>query len=212
VTGARADTEAMTTPSWDASYTASKPAPWDIGRPQPAFVRLAERGLLSGQLLDSGCGTGEQTLLAASHGADAIGVDVSVHAIELAQAKAAERGLTARFEVADALRLGDLGLMFDVVIDSGVFHVFDDKDRVKYVASLASVLRDGGYCHLLCFSDRQPGTLGPRRVRQDELRAAFSDGWRIVSIEAATLELNESGLGISLAQAWLADIQRVTQA
>jgi cyclopropane fatty-acyl-phospholipid synthase-like methyltransferase len=212
VTGARADTEAMTTPSWDASYTASKPAPWDIGRPQPAFVRLAERGLLSGQLLDSGCGTGEQTLLAASHGADAIGVDVSVHAIELAQAKAAERGLTARFEVADALRLGDLGLMFDVVIDSGVFHVFDDKDRVKYVASLASVLRDGGYCHLLCFSDRQPGTLGPRRVRQDELRAAFSDGWRIVSIEAATFELNESGLGISLAQAWLADIQRVTQA
>jgi cyclopropane fatty-acyl-phospholipid synthase-like methyltransferase len=202
----------MTTPSWDASYTASKPAPWDIGRPQPAFVRLAERGLLSGRLLDSGCGTGEQTLLAASHGADAIGVDVSVHAIELAQAKAAERGLTARFEVADALRLGDLGLMFDVVIDSGVFHVFDDKDRVKYVASLASVLRDGGYCHLLCFSDRQPGTLGPRRVRQDELRAAFSDGWRIVSIEAATFELNESGLGISLAQAWLADIQRVTQA
>jgi cyclopropane fatty-acyl-phospholipid synthase-like methyltransferase len=202
----------MTTPSWDASYTASKPAPWDIGRPQPAFVRLAERGLLSGQLLDSGCGTGEQTLLAASHGADAIGVDVSVHAIELAQAKAAERGLTARFEVADALRLGDLGPMFDVVIDSGVFHVFDDKDRVKYVASLASVLRDGGYCHLLCFSDRQPGTLGPRRVRQDELRAAFSDGWRIVSIEAATFELNESGLGISLAQAWLADIQRVTQA
>jgi hypothetical protein len=74
------------------------------------------------------------------------------------------------------------------------------------------VLRDGGYCHLLCFSDRQPGTLGPRRVRQDELRAAFSDGWRIVSVEAATFELNESGLGILLAQAWLAAIQRVTQA
>jgi cyclopropane fatty-acyl-phospholipid synthase-like methyltransferase len=202
----------MTTPSWDASYTASKPAPWDIGRPQPAFVRLAEKGLLSGRLLDSGCGTGEQTLLAASHGADAIGIDVSVHAIERAQGKATERGLTARFDVADALRLGDLGLMFDIVIDSGAFHVFDDNDRVRYVASLASVLRDGGYCHLLCFSDRQPGAFGPRRVRQDELRAAVSDGWRIISIEAATFELNESGLGISLAQAWLAAIQRVTQA
>ena len=208
----RADTGVMTTPGWDASYTASKPAPWDIGRPQPAFVRLVEGGLLSGRLLDAGCGTGEQTLLAASHGADAMGIDVSVRAIELARGKAAERGLTARFEVADALRLGDLGLMFDVVLDSGVFHVFDDKDRVRYVASLASVLRDGGYCHLLCFSDRQPGTLGPRRVRQDELRAAFSDGWRIVSVEAATFELNESGLGILLAQAWLAAIQRVTQA
>jgi len=202
----------MTTPSWDASYTASKPAPWDIGRPQPAFVRLAEKGLLSGRLLDAGCGTGEQTLLAASHGADAIGVDVSVRAIERARGKAAERRLTARFEVADALRLPDLDLMFDVVIDSGIFHVFDDKDRISYVASLASVLRDGGYCHLLCFSDRQPGTLGPRRVRQDELRAAFSDGWRIIGIEAATFELNESGPGILLAHAWLAAIQRVPQA
>ena len=34
----------MSTPSsgWDESYTGSTPAPWDIGRPQPAFVRLAE--------------------------------------------------------------------------------------------------------------------------------------------------------------------------
>ena len=202
----------MTTPGWDEAYTSGLPAPWDIGRPQPVFVRLAGKGLLSGQLLDAGCGTGEQTLLAASHGADAIGIDVAVHAIELARGKAAERGLNARFEVADALRLADLGLTFDVVIDSGVFHVFDDKDRAGYVASLASVLRDGGYCHLICFSDQPPGTFGPRRVRQDELRAAFSDGWRIVSIEAATFELNESALGISSAQAWLAAIQRVTQA
>jgi len=199
----------MTTPSWDASYTA---APWDIGRPQPAFVRLAEKGLLSGRLLDAGCGTGEQTLLAASHGADAMGVDVSVRAIEQARGKAAERGLNARFDVADVLHLADLGLMFDVVIDSGVFHVFDDQDRARYVASLASALCDGGYCHLICFSDQQPGIVGPRRVRQDELRAAFGDGWRILGIEAATFELNESGLRISSAQAWLAAIQRVTQA
>jgi cyclopropane fatty-acyl-phospholipid synthase-like methyltransferase len=202
----------MTTPGWDASYTASNAAPWDIARPQPVFVRLAGRGRLSGRVLDCGCGTGEQALLAASHGADAMGIDVSVHAIEQARAKAAERGLNARFEVADALRLEDLGLTFDVVIDSGVFHVFDDKDRARYVASLASAVRDGGYCHLICFSDQQPGTFGPRRVRQDELRAAFSSGWRVVSIEAAAFELNESGLGISSAQAWLADIQRVTQA
>jgi cyclopropane fatty-acyl-phospholipid synthase-like methyltransferase len=202
----------MTMPSWDTPYTASKPAPWDIGRPQPVFVRLAERGLLNGRLLDAGCGTGEQALLAASHGADALGIDVSVHAIERARGKATQRGLTAHFEVADALRLPDLDQMFDVVIDSGVFHVFDDKDRIRYNASLASVLRDGGYCYLLCFSDRQPGTLGPRRVRQDELRAAFSNGWRIISIEAATFELNESGLGMLLAQAWLAVIQRVPQA
>ncbi len=199
----------MTAPSWDEAYTASAPAPWDIGRPQPAFLRLAEQGLLSGRVLDSGCGTGEHTLLAASGGADAIGIDVSARAIERARAKATERGVSARFEVADALRLSDLGLTFDTVIDSGVFHVFDDENRARYVESLASVLRPGGNCYLMCFSDRQPGDSGPRRVRQDELRAAFSDGWTITSIEAETFELNP-GLGITFAQAWLAAIHRIT--
>ena len=201
----------MTTPSWDDSYAGDVPAPWDIGRPQPAFLRLAEQGLLAGRVLDSGCGTGEHTLLAAAHGADATGVDVSGLAIRRARDKAAERGLVARFEVGDALRLADLGLTFDVIIDSGVFHVFDDEDRVRYVASLASVLRPGGHCYLACFSDRQPGTWGPRRVSQDELRAAFSDGWAVASIEAATFEVNEARIGASSVQAWLAVLERAGQ-
>jgi SAM-dependent methyltransferase len=199
----------MTTPSWNDAYAGDTPAPWDIGRPQPAFVRLADKGLLLGRLLDSGCGTGEQTLLAAAHGADALGIDVSPRAIKQARGKAAEQSLDVRFEVADALRLGDLGLTFDTIIDSGVFHVFDDEDRARYVASLASVLGDGGHCYLICFSDRQPGTFGPRRVRQDELRAAFSKGWTVASIEADTFEINQPSFDISFAQAWLADIQRV---
>ena len=98
----------MTMPSWDGAYAASTPAPWDIGLPQPAFVRLAEQGLLSGRVLDSGCGTGEHTLLAAAHGADATGVDVSGRAIQRAREKAAERGLVARFEVGGAAERGQV--------------------------------------------------------------------------------------------------------
>jgi len=200
----------MTVPgSWDEAYSGDGPPPWDIGRPQPAFVRLAEWGLLAGRVLDSGCGTGEHALLAAAHGAAAVGVDVSGRAIARARAKAAERGLAARFETGDVLRLGDLGLIFDVVTDSGVFHVFDDEDRVRYVASLASVLRPGGSCYLICFSDRQPGEAGPRRVSQDELRAAFSDGWAVASIEAEAFEVNQAVFGIPSVQAWLAVIERL---
>jgi len=196
-----------TTPEWDAVYTGAEPAPWDIGRPQPAFVRLADGGLLTGQVLDAGCGSGENTLLAASRGAQAIGIDVSPTAIERARAKAADRGITARFEVADALSLDQLGLTFDTVIDSGLFHVFNDDDRARYVTSLASVLRPGGSCYLMCFSDRQPGTFGPRRVSQDELRTAFSDGWTVVSITADAFEVNR-GFGATAAQAWLATMHR----
>jgi cyclopropane fatty-acyl-phospholipid synthase-like methyltransferase len=194
-------------PEWDASYTGGTPAPWDIGRPQPALVRLADEGRLAGRLLDAGCGTGENALLAASRGADVTGVDVAPTAIARARAKASERGLSARFEVADALDLGRLGLTVDTVIDSGVFHVFSDEDRVRYVASLAAVLRPGGVCYLMCFSDRQPGTWGPRRVRADELRAAFSDGWAVESITAATFEINPMN-DATQAQAWLAVITR----
>jgi len=106
--------------AWDASYTGGALAPWDIGRPQPAFVRLADEGRLAGHLLDAGCGTGENALLAAGRGADVTGVDVAPTAIARARAKASARGLTARFEVADALDLGRLGLTVDTVIDSGV--------------------------------------------------------------------------------------------
>jgi SAM-dependent methyltransferase len=199
----------MSTPSsgWDESYTGSTPAPWDIGRPQPAFVRLADEGLLRGRLLDSGCGTGENTLMAAARGAEAVGVDVAAPAIERARAKAAERGVAARFEVADALDLGRLGLTFDTIIDSGVFHVFDDDDRARYVASLASVLEPGGSCYLMCFSDRQPGDWGPRRVRRDELIDAFSDGWTIDSITADTFDVNPV-MGTDTVQAWLAVLRR----
>jgi cyclopropane fatty-acyl-phospholipid synthase-like methyltransferase len=193
-------------PGWDAVYVADQPPPWDIGRPQPVFERLAEQGLLRGRLLDSGCGTGENTMMATAHGADVLGVDLAPHAIAQARQKAADRGSAARFEVADVLDLGELGLTFDTVVDSGVFHVFDDGDRARYVASLASVMRRGAICYLLCFSDRQPGTMGPRRITQDELTAAFRDGWAIDSISAETFAVNFGDT--SKAQAWLATIER----
>jgi cyclopropane fatty-acyl-phospholipid synthase-like methyltransferase len=158
-------------------------------------------------VLDAGCGTGEHALLAAARGADAVGVDVSPRAIGQARRKAAERGLMVRFEVADVLSLGQLGLAVDTVIDSGLFHVFDDDKRVQYVTSLASVLRSGGTCYLMCFSDRQPGVFGPRRVSRDELITAFSDGWTVTGIAADAFELNP-GLSTTTAQAWLATIRR----
>lgn len=50
------------------------PPPWDIGRPQPVFLALAEAGALRGRVLDAGCGTGEHAIMAAGLGLDATGV------------------------------------------------------------------------------------------------------------------------------------------
>jgi SAM-dependent methyltransferase len=191
---------------WDDSY-AGPPPPWDIGRPQPAFVRLAEAGRLTGALLDAGCGSGEHTLLAARYGARAQGIDISPRAIEAARRKAADRGIDTSFRVHDALRLDTLGQSFDTVIDSGLFHVFDDAARSQYVTALHAALRPGGHLYLMCFSDRQPGDWGPRRVSDSELRAAFGAGWRIGSLDPDRFDINP-GLGTTTAEAWLTEVVR----
>ena len=179
--------------------------PWDIGRPQPGFRALAEDGALRGRVLDSGCGTGEHALLAASLGFDTTGIDGAPLAIEKANEKARERGIDVRFVVGDVLDLAAFGEQWDTVLDCGVFHVFDDDDRPVYVESLAAVIPAGGRYFMLCFSDEQPGAAGPRRVSQDEIRASFADGWRVDSIEASVIETNWQDRS---ARAWLATITR----
>jgi len=160
-------------------------------------------GALTGALLDAGCGTGEHTILAARLGARALGVDISTVAIETARRKATERGVEARFRVFDALQLDTLDEIFDTVVDSGLFHVFDDTARDRYIAAVHAVLRPGGHFHLMCFSDHQPGDWGPRRITENELRAALANGWRIESLTRDTFDINP-GLGSPSAEAWLA--------
>jgi cyclopropane fatty-acyl-phospholipid synthase-like methyltransferase len=79
---------------------------------------------------------------------------------------------------------------YDTVLDSGVFHSFDDEDRARYVDVLTRITHPGGTLFLMCFSERQAGDWGPRRVSEAELRASFADGWSVDRIEPATFEIN----------------------
>lgn len=190
---------------WDAAYTGVPP--WEIGRPQAAFVALAEAGRLCGRLLDVGCGTGETTLLAAAHGATTLGIDLSHRAIDLARAKAARRGVPARFDVADALHLDWTGEPFDTVIDSGTFHLFDAVQRAAYIASVGAAIRPGGTYYLLCARDNGPASWGPPGLGTDELSRTFPKGWAITGVEPATFEVTDDA-PINHVNAWLATIAR----
>jgi cyclopropane fatty-acyl-phospholipid synthase-like methyltransferase len=189
---------------WDAAYAATPP--WDIGRPQPAFLALAESGALRGHVLDAGCGTGEHALMAAGSGLRATGIDRSATAIAFAVEKARARGLDVRFLVGDVLDMASLDERFDTVLDMGLFHTFDDGDWVTYVANLRRVTSPGSRYFMLCFSDRQPGETGPRRVSQEEIRRSFAEGWRIDAVDASTIETN---LPDRQVLAWLAQMTRV---
>jgi SAM-dependent methyltransferase len=178
---------------------------WDVGRAQEEFVALADRGQIVPPVLDVGCGTGENILEMAERGFEAAGIDAAPRAIGKAIDKARERGLDVRFLVADALALATLGRRFRTVIDSGLFHVFDDEERAVFAASVADVLEPGGRYHLLCFSEHVPGEWGPRRVTQDEIRRTFDRGWRIAEIVETRFETT---LPDGAVRAWRATIER----
>jgi SAM-dependent methyltransferase len=186
------------------------PPPWDIGRPQPAFVSLVEAGALSGRVLDAGCGTGEHTLMAAALGCDATGIDLASNALVKAEQKARERGLSARFLRHDARRLHELAEVddtgFDTVLDCGLFHIFAGADRAAYADGLRAVLRPGGRYFMLGFSDQQPGRWGPHRLAREDITATFTDGWRIDTLEPATIEVTIDPSGI---RAWFAALTRL---
>ena len=185
-------------------------APWDIGRPQKAFLDVADR--ITGSVLDAGCGTGDTAIFLAGRGCQVTGIDFIEEAINRARPKAAERGVQATFMVKDATTLKDWSERFDNVIDSGLFHVFNDDDRRRYVDGLATVLKPGGRLFLMCFSDEEPGQQGPRRVSKKELHDAFAEGWVIESIEPTRAEARPDFKDVQFSEggpkAWFVVVRR----
>jgi SAM-dependent methyltransferase len=194
----------------------SRTAPWVIGEPQPAIVDLERAGKIHNTVLDIGCGTGEHTILLTGLGYDVLGVDLAPAAIEQARANAAERRVDARFEVADAMNLS-AAEVYQTIIDSALFHIFDDADRVKYVRSLHTALRPGGFAHVLALSDADRG-FGPE-VSESDVRGAFGDGWVLEALDSATYrgvvhEMQSEAIGLPVGTlvdepAWLARARRV---
>ena len=167
---------------FDDAYK-SNTAPWVIGEPQPAIMDVERAGLIHGTVLDVGCGTGEHTILLTRLGYDVLGVDAAPTAIEQARQNAAAKGVDARFEVADAMNLG-AGPRYDTIVDSALFHIFDDTDRAVYVAGLHAVCRPGALVHVLALSDKGRG-FGPE-VSEAVIREAFGDGWTLEALDETT--------------------------
>jgi SAM-dependent methyltransferase len=186
------------------------PAPWDIGKPQKCFTAVADQ--VAGPILDAGCGTGEHALFFGARGHRVVGIDFVDEAIRRAQAKSAERRLPVTFLVKDALTLASWGERFASVIDCGLFHGLSDDDRRRYVQGLTQVVEPGGRLYLLCISDEEPGTEGPRRIARQELYDAFAAGWKVESVEPVRVEVRPDFTEIRFSEggpkAWFAVIRR----
>jgi SAM-dependent methyltransferase len=200
---------------FDEAYR-SRSAPWVIGEPQPAIVELQRAGWIHSKVLDVGCGTGEHTILLTRLGYDVLGIDFAPNAVEQARANAAKKGVDARFEFADAMNLGDEP-RYQTIVDSALFHIFDDADRAQYVSSLHAAVLPGGLVHVLALSDAGRG-FGPQ-VGETEIREAFGDGWVLDALDTTTYrgvvqEAQADAIGLPVGTrvdepAWLARARRV---
>ena len=91
------------TPNHSTSSTAVKPAfegapnptavPWDIRQAQPRLMELEALGGIIGEVLDIGCGLGDNAIYLASRGHSVTGLDGSPTAIEEARRRADEAGV-----------------------------------------------------------------------------------------------------------------------
>ncbi|MBW1599257.1 class I SAM-dependent methyltransferase [Streptomyces sp. JJ38] len=186
----------------------AKRAPWDMGEPQPEVVDLVRSRAIRGEVLDIGCGTGEIVIYLASEGFSVTGLDAVPEAIQQAKERAAERGVTATFAVADATDLSAYADRFDTVVDSGLFHVLDAEQRRKYATTLHAACRPGGRVFVLAFSAEgrevvkaRMAAIGvPQQVTSrmsplapDDLRAAFGPLWEEESIRDSAIRVRFPG-------------------
>lgn len=166
--------------------------PWSIGAPQPELATLIEQGKFHGDVLDVGCGEAAISLALAQRGHNAVGLDLSPTAIELARREAQKRGLTnATFAVADitdftAFPPGSAG-RFGTIVDSTLFHSIPVEARAGYQQSITRAAAPGASYFALVF-DKAAVSEGPiNAVTEDELRDTVAKYWVVDEIRPARL-------------------------
>jgi SAM-dependent methyltransferase len=176
---------------FEAVYRGETPlgrtVPWDIGRPQPALVALADSGGISGEVLDIGCGLGDNAIFLASRGYQVTGVDGSATALATARERA--KGMDVEFEVGDATELAGFEDRFDTVVDSALYHCLTEEQRHSYIAALHRATKPGAKLHIFCFNEDMPASLpGPFRISEHNLRETVSPKWTITDLVRAMYE------------------------
>ncbi|MQY19164.1 class I SAM-dependent methyltransferase [Nocardia macrotermitis] len=167
-------------------------APWDIGRPQPLVVEFEQQGRITGEVLDIGCGPGDNAVHLAGLGYVVTGLDVAPTAIAQARGRAAARGLAVDFAVADATVLEGYDSRFDTVLSSGLLHNLDPRQQREHVDGLIRVLKPGGRLIQFCFTPAEHGDLySPHPVSEQRLRSLFAEPtWSITALRTGRLETN----------------------
>jgi SAM-dependent methyltransferase len=192
----------MPHPSWNESYASGQP-PWDTGQPEPLLVEFVTSGAITPRpTLKIGAGTGTNAIWMAERGFDVLGVDVSLLAVERAQAKMEGRALHCRFAAWDFLDAPPPDGPFQFVFDRGCFHVFDEPgERQRFAAQVAAALAPGGlWLSVIGSTEGPPREVGPPRRSAREVTLAIEPALEIVELRSAEFRDNNAKAWFCLAR------------
>jgi SAM-dependent methyltransferase len=204
---------------FDALYRGECPAeglsamatpPWDTNAPKENVIAWEEGGWIQGNVLDIGCGLGDNAIYLAKSGHKVTGLDISPTALIIAQRRAKEAGVNVKFAVTDSTTLKGYVHAFDTIVDSGMFHCLNDDGKRSYAAAAHRATTPGAIMLLSCFSDAKPpdnvsiSRLAPRwprpAVREQTLRDVLGRaGWVIESLEPAIESREVNGGRVEMA-------------
>ena len=146
---------------------------WHREDPPPLLKEAVEEGGNQGRALDIGCGTGVNSVFMAQHGYGVTAVDFIPAALPFGIKRAEKAGVKVDFVAADITKY-ETADKFDLIVDGGCFHGFDERYRLLYRDRLLGWLTVGGQYVLVHFSRGHGlGIVGPRGRKRKEIEEFF---------------------------------------
>ena len=166
--------------------------PWDDELPPPEVIDLTPI-LTPGRALDLGCGHGRTAIYLAQRGWQVDGVDFVSRAIDEAIERAAAAGVTDQttfYQGSATAPQGD-DSSFDLAIDIGCMHSFNDEQLAEYRDSLKRMLRPGAiYLLFVHFRSDEPEGR-PHGIGKGMVESLFADGFHLDKVEFGTTQVED---------------------